>query len=78
VFDLATGVTTGFGNLSLGGSLLDSYGLALDASRGYFGLVQNDQDVVLTFTAVPEPATIVLLGAGGVGAACMLRRRRRG
>ena len=78
VFDLATGNTIGFNDLSLGGSLLDSNGLALDgATRGSFSLTQSGQDVVLTFTAVPEPSTLMLLGMGGACAAFMLRRRRR-
>lgn len=77
VFDLASGVTTGFGNLSLGGSLLDSNGLALDgATRGGFSLVQSGQDVVLAFTAVPEPSTLVLLAMGGIAAGLTARRRR--
>jgi fibronectin-binding autotransporter adhesin len=79
VFDLASGVTTGFGNLTLGGSLLDSTGLALDAgSRGSFGLVQSGQDVMLVFTAVPEPSTIAMALAGlACGGFSMWRRRKR-
>lgn len=78
VFDLASGVTTGLNNLSLGGSLFDSNGLLLDgATRGSFSLAQSGQDVVLQFTAVPEPSTLVLLAVGGAGVAFTLRRRKR-
>lgn len=78
VFDLASGVTTGFNNLALGGSLLDVNGLALDgATRGSFSLGQSGQDVVIQFTAVPEPSTLVLLAVGGAGVAFTLRRRKR-
>ena len=76
VFDLASGVTTGFGNLSLGGSLLDASGLALDgATRGSFSLSQSGQDVMLVFTAVPEPSTLALAAVGIAGAAWLRRRR---
>ncbi|MEI6240868.1 MAG: autotransporter-associated beta strand repeat-containing protein, partial [Planctomycetia bacterium] len=81
VFDLATGVTTGFNNLSLGGSLLDANGLALDgATRGSFGLVQSGQDVTLQFTAVavPEPSTIAMALAGlAYGGYSIWRRRKQ-
>jgi hypothetical protein len=82
VFDLASGNTTGFGNLSLlGGSLFDAYGLALDAgTRGYFSLAESGQDVVLQFTAVavPEPSTIGMALAGlAYGGYTMWRRRKR-
>jgi hypothetical protein len=81
VFDLASGVTTGFGNLSLGGSLLDANGLALDgATRGAFGLVQSGQDVVLQFTtaAVPEPSTYAMALAGlACGGYSIWRRRKQ-
>ncbi len=77
VFDLATGVTTGFGSLSLGGSLLDANGLALDAGgRGSFSLAQSGQDVVLQFTAVPEPSTWALALAGLAGGYTLRRRKR--
>jgi hypothetical protein len=81
VFDLATGVTTGFGNLSLGGSLLDGNGLALDAgTRGYFSLALIGQDVLLQYTAVavPEPSTTAMALAGlAYGGYTMWRRRKR-
>jgi autotransporter-associated beta strand protein len=79
VFDLASGVTTGFSNLSLGGSLLDSNGLTLDAgTRGSFSLVQSGQDVVLAFTAVPEPSTCAMALAGlACGGYLVFRRRKR-
>ena len=77
VFDLASGVTTGFGNLSLGGSLLDANGLALDgATRGSFSLSQSGQDVMLVFTAVPEPSAW-LLGLTGIACGGWGIRRRR-
>jgi hypothetical protein len=66
VFDLASGVTTGFSNLSLGGSFLDANGTALEGTRGYFSLGQIGQDVVLQFNvaAVPEPSTTAMALAG--------------
>jgi autotransporter-associated beta strand protein len=78
VFDLASGVTTGFNNISLGGSLLDSNGLALDASRGSFSLSEVGEDVVLSYNvaAVPEPSTMVLALAGLACGHSMWRRRR--
>jgi autotransporter-associated beta strand protein len=78
VFDLASGVTTGFGNLALGGSLLDANGLTLDASRGSFTLGQVGQDVVLNYTvaAVPEPSTMALALAGVAGYSLWRRRKR--
>jgi hypothetical protein len=80
VFDLASGNTTGFGNLSLlGGSLFDANGLALDgATRGSFSLFQSGQDVSLRFTAVavPEPSTVAMALAGlAYGGFSMWRRR---
>jgi autotransporter-associated beta strand protein len=82
VFDLASGVTTGFGNLSLlGGSLFDAYGLALDAgTRGYFSLAESGEDVVLQFTAVavPEPSTVAMALAGlACGGYSIWRRRKQ-
>jgi autotransporter-associated beta strand protein len=77
VLDLSSGVTTGIGNLSLGGSLLDSLGNTLNPStRGSFSLGQSGQDVVLNFVAVPEPGTygVALIG---IGLAAWVRRLRR-
>ena len=78
VFDLASGVTRGFSNLSLGGSLRDSVGNTLLPTRGAFSLSQVGQDVVLQYTAVPEPVTcaIALAGLGFTGYT-MFRRRKR-
>jgi hypothetical protein len=79
VFDLASGVTTGFSNLSLGGSFLDANGTALEGTRGYFSLGQIGQDVVLQFNvaAVPEPSTTAMALAGLVCGGLMWRRRRK-
>lgn len=79
IYDLASGVTTGFGNLSIGGSLLDSNGLALDGStRGSFSLTQSGQDVVLVFSVVPEPSTCAMALAGiAFGGYLRFRRRKR-
>ncbi len=79
VYDLGSGVTTGFGNLTLGGSLLDSLGNTLSPTgRGYFTLGQGGQDVVLNFTAVPEPSTAALAAIGALGAGIAISRRKRG
>jgi len=79
VFDLASGVTTGFSNLSLGGSFLDANGTALEGTRGYFSLGQIGQDVVLQFNvaAVPEPSTTAMALAGLACGGLMWRRRRK-
>lgn len=76
MFDLASGVISDIGNLSLGGSLLDASGLALDgATRGSFSLSQSGQDVTLVFTAVPAPSTLALALVGLAGYP-MWRRKR--
>ena len=66
---------------SLGGSLLDSNDLSLDAgTRGYFSLALIGQDVVLQYTAVavPEPSTTAIALAGlAYGGYTMWRRRKR-
>jgi hypothetical protein len=79
VYDLGAGTTTGFGNLMLGGSLLDSLGNTLSPTgRGYFTLGQSGQDVVLNFTAVPEPTSLALAAFGLAGfVAVAVRRRQR-
>jgi autotransporter-associated beta strand protein len=75
--DLGLGSTTGFGNLTLGGSLLDSQGNSLSPTgRGYFTLGQSGADVVLNFTAVPEPSSVAL-AAFGIAAAGLAARRRK-
>ena len=77
VWDLGTGATTGFGNLSLGGSLLDSLGNTLSpTARGSFSLSQDGQDVMVNFVAVPEPATVGI-ALSGLGLAAGFRRKAR-
>jgi hypothetical protein len=80
VFVTTTGSVTSLSNLSLGGSLLDSLGNALDpATRGSFSIAQSGQNVVLNFVAVPEPATCGLgvIGLGLAAGVSRLRRRSR-
>lgn len=76
-----TGTTSAFGNLSISAAdWLDGTGLALSAARPYatFSLLQQGSDVVLAYTAVPEPSTLVLAALGTGLAAWAARRRRRG
>jgi autotransporter-associated beta strand protein len=80
VLDLSSGVTTGFNNLSLGGSLLDSLGNTLNpTTRGSFSVAKSGQDVVLNFVAVPEPATcgLAIVGLGLAAAIGRLGRKAR-
>lgn len=75
VYDVA-GTTSGFDNLTLiTANWLDSGGNAFDTVRsGYgFSLGQNGQDVVLNYSAIPEPSTALL---GALGVLALLRRRR--
>lgn len=79
VYDLSSGGVTGFPNLTLGGSLLDSLGNSLSPTgRGSFTTSLVGQDVMLNFVAVPEPATwamaIAALVCGGFASARRLRR----
>jgi autotransporter-associated beta strand protein len=61
IFVGANNGTGGFSN-SLGG--------------GSFSVAAVGNDVVLSFTAVPEPSTLALLGAGVLGLAVYAKRRR--
>ncbi|MCE9629647.1 MAG: autotransporter-associated beta strand repeat-containing protein [Planctomycetia bacterium] len=77
IYDLTTGTTNNIGNLSVGGSLLDSLGNALSPTgRGFFTTSLVGQDVVLNFTAVPEPSTWAMALAGFAGGGWMMRRRK--
>ena len=69
------GNVTGLGSLSLGGSLLDSQGQPLDASRGSFSLGQDGSNVLLLFTAVPEPSSLALLVTASMSIGLLCRRR---
>jgi autotransporter-associated beta strand protein len=80
VIHVVTGSTFGFESSGIDRrwSPIDSMGQRLSPSRGAFSLVQVGQDVVLQFTAVPEPSTCAVALAGlACGGYSMVRRRRR-
>lgn len=61
-----TGSTANFGNLSLAaGSYLDSASNTLASARpsASFSISQSGSDVLISYIAVPEPATIAILGS---------------
>jgi len=75
-----TGSSTGIGSLAITVTdWLDGSGAALSSARpdATFALTQQGSDVVLTYTAVPEPSTIALgaCAAAAMAAAARLRRR---
>ncbi len=74
LYDVA-GTTTNFANLSLNTSdWLDSGSNSFNtANVGSFSLGQSGQDIMLNFTAIPEPKAALL---GCLGALLLLRRRR--
>jgi hypothetical protein len=78
VFDLDSDtdtITSGVtGMFNLGTISLDSLGQNY-ASYGSFGLSTASGDVVLSWTAFPEPSTYTLL-AGGLAVLVFLRRRK--
>ena len=79
VYDLSGGTTSTIGNLSIGGSLLDSLDQPLSPTeRGYFTTSLAGQDVMLNFVAVPEPSTWAMAGLGAaMGWLCRRRLLRR-
>ncbi len=54
-------------------NLTYTIGYNYDVASGLYGGV-NSNDVAITFSAVPEPTSLALLGLGGLG---LLKRRRR-
>jgi autotransporter-associated beta strand protein len=79
IYDLSSGSVNNPSNLIVGGSLLDSQGVALSPTgRGYFTTSLSGQDVMLNFVAVPEPTTIALTGVAALalGAGAIRRARK--
>jgi autotransporter-associated beta strand protein len=71
------GSITGLNNLTISGSFLDSYGLALSSARpnSYFNLYQSGNNVYLNY-AIPEPSTYALMGLGVLTLVVAYRRKR--
>ena len=79
VWDLSTGTTSNFGNLSItSATWLDAQGdsFATALPNASFTLSQVGQDVSLVFS-VPEPSSLLLLAAAAVPAGAVALRRRR-
>lgn len=82
-----TGSGASSGLFSLGGSessWLDSFGTSLATANSTYGrqgstfsVARDGQDVVLTYTAVPEPSTIMLAGIAACASCLAYRRTRR-
>jgi MYXO-CTERM domain-containing protein len=74
-----TGITTNISNLNLNTiNWLDSGSNLFSTAGGSFTLSQNGEDVMLNFTAVPEPSTYGLgLGAMALALAAVRRRRQK-
>ena len=78
VYDLSSGSVNNPPNLLVGGLLLDSLNQPLSpTARGYFTTSLSGQDVMLNFTAVPEPSTWALALAGLACGCWMLRRQKQ-
>jgi MYXO-CTERM domain-containing protein len=77
LYDVA-GITTNIANLNLNTvNWLDSGSNLFSTAGGSFTLSQNGEDVMLNFTAVPEPSTYGLgLGALALAVAALRRRRQ--
>jgi len=79
VWDLSTGTTSNFGNLSItSATWLDAQGdsFATALPNASFTLSQVGQDVSLVYS-VPEPSSLLLLAAAAVPAGAVALRRRR-
>jgi len=78
LYDVA-GITTNIANLNLNTvNWLDSGSNLFSTAGGSFTLSQNGEDVMLNFTAVPEPSTYgIALGAMALALAAVRRRRQK-
>jgi hypothetical protein len=75
-----TGSTSNFGNLGLTSiNWLDSGANTPSSVRSgaSFNVSQVGTDVLINYVAVPEPASLAILAAGGAIGLVMLRRRLR-
>jgi autotransporter-associated beta strand protein len=75
IFDVM-GDITGFENLTLTGTLLDSEGVVLSAirSEASFSLFEGADGIYLNYNAIPEPSTVLFLSLASLS----LFKRRRG
>ena len=73
------GVTTNIANLNLTTiNWLDSGSNLFSTAGGSFALSQNGEDVMLNFSAIPEPSTYgIALGAMALALAAVRRQRRK-
>mgnify|MGYP003837007847 FL=1 len=78
LYDVA-GITTNIANLNLNTvNWLDSGSNLFSTAGGSFTLSKNGEDVMLNFTAVPEPSTYGIgLGAMALALAAVRRRRQK-
>jgi PEP-CTERM putative exosortase interaction domain len=78
--DLSSGTVSNLGNLSINTiSWLDSNSVSFATARpdASFTVSQLGQDVLLVYTAVPEPSTLVMLPAAGLALIGLRQLRRR-